>query len=103
MTRCITSKVLQGNAVLLRFQFRNFNNELLQVDNIHFTLYDVQSNKLIDEDITTTVVQPDVGTYEYIFQAPRDVRSVVAEISTTYEGELPLLTRRAINLVWSRN
>ena len=101
-TRCIATKALSGNTISLTFQFRNWHDEIINVNNINFKVFDINNDILFESIITNDVEEIDSGTYNYQYTTPDNHDSIIIEVSTIYE-EKPLLIRRGIRLIKSRN
>lgn len=101
-TRCLATKVLAGNTVVLNFEFRDWHDINIPVENIHLKVFDINDEVYFDEEIIDDVSNIDVGKFSYIYTMPIGVDSVIVEVSTNFEG-YPILLRRAVKLITSRN
>lgn len=103
-TNCVTSKVLAGNTVVLNFQFRDWHDNNIPVENIFLTTFDQQGNIITKEtDITYDVSNIDVGRYFYLYTMPTGHDSIIVELKTIFDNQYPILIKRAVRLINSRN
>lgn len=88
--------IYSGDTVRLKVNFRTFNGQAINPDNVTLTIYDNEHNQIEQYELDDTH-QEDVGVYFYDYITPDDENEIIFEFKGTYNN-YPIIVRDTLEI-----
>lgn len=88
--------IYSGDTVRLICNFRTFNGQAINPDNVTLTIYDTERNQIEQYELDDTYRQ-DVGVYFYDYITPDDEQEIIFEFKGTHNN-YPIIVRDSLKI-----